>query len=150
MIEWFIKNFTELTKDELYALLKMRMEIFILEQRSFYLDLDGQDQTAMHFLGMNQGNLVAYGRLSINSSQNSSLIRRVAVHKDFRKNQLGTVLMHKMLNYIDTHSHLQTIALDAQYHLQNFYEKFGFRVVGEPYDDGGVLHIKMTAPPLSR
>lgn len=143
MIRWSQKNFPELTKEELYAILKHRMEIFILEQKSFYLDLDNMDQQATHFLGKEEDKLVAYARVYINSLRALAEIRRVAIHKDFRKKQLGTLLLTKMLDFIGSLPNITTTELDAQHHLQQFYARHGFFPAGEPYHDGGVLHIKM-------
>lgn len=138
------KKFSDLTKEELYAILKHRMEIFILEQKSFYLDLDNMDQQAIHFLGEEEGKLIAYGRININHSSHSlAEIRRVAIHKDFRKKKAGTLLLEKMLDFIGSLPNITAVELDAQHHLQQFYAKYGFLSVGEPYHDGGVLHIKM-------
>jgi len=142
MIKWSQKNFSELTQEELYAILKHRMEIFILEQKSFYLDLDNMDQQAIHFLGEEDGKLVAYARVYIDSLHARAEIRRVAIHKDFRKKQLGTLLLTKMLDFIGSLP-ITTTELDAQHHLQQFYARHGFLPEGEPYHDGGVLHIRM-------
>lgn len=143
MIQWSQKNFSELTKEELYAILKHRMEIFILEQKSFYLDLDNMDQQATHFLGEEEGKLIAYARVYIDSLHALAKIRRVAIHKDFRKKQLGTLLLIKMLDFIGSLPNITAIELDAQHHLQQFYARHGFLPVGEPYHDGGILHINM-------
>lgn len=143
MMEWLIKKWQDLSKEELYAILKFRMEIFMLEQQSFYLDLDDQDQQALHFFAVNKNKIIAYGRISTDDSKEIVFIRRVAVHKDYRKMKLGTELMKKISEFIDINYKTWTIELDAQYHLQAFYQGFDFKVAGEAYDDGGVLHIRM-------
>lgn len=143
MMEWLIKKWQDLSKEELYAILKFRMEIFMLEQQSFYLDLDEQDQQALHFFAVNKNKIIAYARISTGDSKEIVFIRRVAVHKDYRKMKLGTELMKKISEFIDINYKNWTIELDAQYHLQAFYQGFDFKVAGEPYDDGGVLHIRM-------
>ena len=143
MITWHIKNYSALSKDELYRLLQFRISIFMLEQQSIYEDLDGLDQDAMHFLGMDGDKLIAYGRLHIDPKNQFAIIRRICVDKNYRGQKLGDTLMEKIMSHIDTISDLQGAELDAQHHLQNFYGKFWFHVEGEPYDDGGVMHILM-------
>lgn len=144
MINWQIKNFDALSKNELYAILKFRISIFMLEQKSFYEDLDNLDQEAFHFLGYDQDKIIAYGRVHINSENNFAVVRRVCMHPQYRDQKLGVQLMHKMLGYIDVIKNLSGIELDAQCHLQKFYGKFGFNVDGEAYDGGGVMHIRMS------
>lgn len=116
----------------------------MLEQKSLYLDLDNKDQQALHFRGMQGDELIAYGRVSLDDIHKIADIKRVAIHPNFRKNQLGSLLMTTMLDFIQQQPNIKTVELDAQYHLQRFYEKYGFEAVHEPYDDGGVMHIKMT------
>ena len=143
MITWHIKNYAALSKDELYHLLQFRISIFMLEQQSIYEDLDGLDQQAMHFLGMDGDKLVAYGRIHIDPENQFAIIRRICVHQDYRDQKLGNALMEKIMAHIDTLPDLRSAELDAQHHLQSFYGKFGFHPEGAPYDDGGVIHIRM-------
>lgn len=142
LIHFLKKEFKELTKKELYAILKLRMEIFVLEQRSFYLDLDDQDQDAMHIFGAetDHSSPVCYGRVTIKHS--TAYIRRICVQSAFRQSGLGTLLMKEILLYTDSLT-IETLELDAQTHLQAFYRKYGFHPVGEPYDDSGIPHIMM-------
>lgn len=142
MIHFLKKDFNSLTKAELYEILKFRMEIFILEQQSFYLDCDNLDQHALHMMGVLHDNaaLICYGRVTVEN--NTAQVRRICVHKNFRQRGLGTSLMNEILAYIDTLS-VNKIELDAQVHLQEFYGKYGFCCVGQPYDDGGIMHVIM-------
>lgn len=142
MTQFIKKDFNTLTKAELYAILKLRMEIFILEQQSFYLDLDNQDQIGMHVMGVDSDSsaLACYGRIIV--QQSVAKIQRVCVNKNSRGTGLGSVLMDEMLAYIHSLS-INKIKLDAQVQLQKFYSKYGFQPVGSPYDDGGVMHISM-------
>ncbi|OGT39714.1 MAG: hypothetical protein A3F12_01750 [Gammaproteobacteria bacterium RIFCSPHIGHO2_12_FULL_38_14] len=143
MITWFIKNYDDLSKDELYSILQFRIDIFMIEQQSIYEDLDGLDQQATHFLGMDDNKLVAYGRMHINPDNHFAIIRRICIHKNYRDQKLGNRLMEKIMAHIDTIPDLPGAELDAQEHLQRFYGKFGFHPEGEPYDDSGVIHIRM-------
>ena len=119
------------------------IDIFMLEQNSLYEDLDNQDQSATHFLGYNQ-KLIAYGRMNIDPEKNNAVIRRICIEKNYRSQKLGSVIMQKIMDYIAKQKNIKTAELDAQFHLQKFYEGFGFSAVGAPYDDGGVMHIQMT------
>lgn len=83
MIQWFKKSFDELSKEELYNILQHRLQIFILEQKGFYRDLDGLDQKSSHFLGLYEGLLVAYGRVYIDEAGKLAEIRRVCVEPSF-------------------------------------------------------------------
>lgn len=143
MIHWQIKNFDELSKNELYDILKFRISIFMLEQKSLYEDLDNLDKIAFHFLGLDTNKIIAYGRMHIDSHNHFAIIRRVCIHARYRDKKLGGQLMSKMLEYIETLKNLSGIELDAQCHLQKFYEKFGFKIDSVPYEDGGVMHVQM-------
>src|SRR3989338_10919238 len=119
MITWFIKNYDNLSKDDLYCILQFRISIFILEQQSIYEDLDGLDNQAMHFLGMDGDKLVTYGRIHINPESQFAIIRRICIHKDFRGQKLGDALMEKIMAHIDTIPDLRGAELDAQEHLRS-------------------------------
>lgn len=143
MIEWQTKNYEFLSKDELYSILKFRIAIFMLEQNSLYEDLDNQDQSAAHFLGYDNHQLIAYGRVNIDSKKHAAVIRRICIHESYRKQKLGKTLMEKVMKYVNHQKNLQYAELDAQSRLQKFYESFGFIAEGAPYDDSGVMHIRM-------
>ncbi|OGT43633.1 MAG: hypothetical protein A3F13_06750 [Gammaproteobacteria bacterium RIFCSPHIGHO2_12_FULL_40_19] len=143
MITWSVKKYDELSKNELYSIIQFRMSIFIVEQKSIYEDLDNLDQHAVHFLGMDDDKLIAYGRVHIDSNNQYAIIRRICIHKNYRGQKLGDVIMEKIIAHIQAIPDLHGAELDAQVHLQYFYEKFGFHPEGEPYDDGGILHVRM-------
>ena len=140
MTKFIKKSYSELSTEELYTILKFRIEIFILEQQSFYLDLDNRDQQATHFIAMDDNKIVAYARVI--ASDTIAKAQRICVAKECRNQQIGSLLMDYILNHINTLT-VALIELDAQAHLQKFYEKYGFQPVGESYDDGGIMHIKM-------
>lgn len=143
MVSWFQKNYDDLTKDELYSIIQFRIGIFVIEQNSIYEDLDNLDQQAMHFIGMDNNKIVVYGRVHIDAKTHFAVIRRICVHKDYRDQKLGHAVMEKIMEYVKAVPNLKGSELDAQHHLQRFYEKFGFHADGEPYEDGGVMHIQM-------
>src|SRR3990167_2829114 len=115
MIAWYIKNYDDLSKDELYSILQFRIGIFMIEQQSIYEDLDGLDQHANHFLGVDDNKLVAYGRVHFDSATQFAIIRRICVHKDYRNQKLGGVIMEKIMSHIDTMPDLRGAELDAQH-----------------------------------
>jgi ElaA protein len=141
-MEW--QPFAALTAEALYELLRFRQNIFVVEQRSPYPDLDGLDQEAWHLLLRAEGALVGYLRLIPQPLR----IGRVAITPDLRRHGLGRKLMEEALLFCRRHFPAQPIVLGAQLHLVSFYESFGFTVMSEPYDDFGVLHVEMMLLPL--
>ena len=158
--KWILKRFDELTTLELFSILKLRQNVFMLEQASLYPDIDGADLSALHlFLVSDQYEaetqtplpILAYGRIlaptqlkeDLASSQKISF-GRVIIAKEARGTGLGTALIDQLMETIKMRfPDVSQIKIGAQAHLENFYGKFGFVKVTEPYDDGGVLHIDM-------
>lgn len=160
--KWILKRFDELTTLELFSILKLRQNVFMLEQTSLHPDIDEADLTALHlFLLSDQDDaeaetqtplpILAYGRIlaptqlkeDLASSQKISF-GRVIIAKEARGTGLGTALIDQLIKTIKMRfPDVSQIEIGAQAHLENFYGKFGFVKVTEPYDDGGVLHIDM-------
>lgn len=145
-IDWQWYPFRLLSVDDLYGLLKLRQDVFILEQACFYPDLDGQDQHSMHLLGRDaEGELVAYLRLipCVIDGRETMLIGRVLTSDKVRGKGVGRDLMAEALRYL-TQMHPGTaVQLAAQCYLQDFYASFNFIPISEPYDDDGIMHIDM-------
>lgn len=142
--EWTLKPFYELANDELYAILQLRMEVFIVEQQCVYQDCDDKDQPAHHLMAWNNGKLAAVTRLlppGISYAEPS--IGRVITALAFRRIKLGRELMTRSIEACYELFGKQPIRIGAQQYLKNFYESFGFRQVSEPYDEDGIQHIKM-------
>lgn len=138
------KTFEELSKDELYALAKLRQQVFIIEQNSIYLDLDDCDQQAIHYLDFNtQGELIAYARYRSTAADALVKIERVVLAGQARGIGLGKALIKTMLQDIQSAHPLAQISLSSQVEASKFYQRLGFVEVGEVYDDGGVMHIGM-------
>ena len=145
---WTIKKFDELTLDELYLILQLRNEVFIVEQNCVYNDIDGKDQSAWHFMAIEGNNLVAYTRiLPPGISYNDPAIGRVLTTPSKRRSGLGRELMKRSIEACDKLFGKSSITLSAQVYLQSFYESLGFIVVGEEYLDDGIPHIKMSRKP---
>ncbi|MCF0207239.1 MAG: GNAT family N-acetyltransferase [Bacteroidales bacterium] len=146
MFDWQIKTFSQLTIDELYAVLRLRSEIFVMEQNCVYLDLDGKDQKSCHILCYDDGKLVAYMRLlpvGVESETMGSL-GRVVVAKEYRGRGLGHQLVDKGLEaYCDFVGKDVPIIIHAQSQLEKFYGEHGFVCVSERYLFEGLMHTNM-------
>ncbi|ADO70711.1 GNAT family N-acetyltransferase [Stigmatella aurantiaca] len=155
MLSWQWKTFSELTLDELYRLLALRSEVFVLEQKSLYLDLDGLDRACHHLLGQHAGQagpaLAAYLRiLPPGLKYPEASFGRVVTSSAMRGQGHGKLLVEKGLAFIESAYASPPIRIGAQHHLQRFYEGYGFRQVSEVYDEDGIPHIDMLRAPSSR
>jgi len=143
-VAWNWKSYSELGKDELYEVLKFRQEIFAVEQQSWYLDVDGLDKDALHFLGTYKDDLVAYSRLLAPGIQSpNSSLGRILVHSEYRGSGLGHYLVEEGMKKSKSLYPSVLITLSAQEHLEEFYKKHGFIRYGDPYIEDGISHIKM-------
>ncbi|MDC0714575.1 GNAT family N-acetyltransferase [Stigmatella sp. ncwal1] len=155
MLSWQWKTFSELTLDELYRLLALRSEVFVLEQKSLYLDMDGHDRACHHLLGQHAGeagsSLAAYLRvLPPGLKYPEASFGRVVTSPTMRRHGYGKLLVEKSLTFIESAYSHPPIRIGAQHHLQRFYEGYGFRQVSEVYDEDGIPHIDMLRTPSSR
>lgn len=140
----YTKTFEQLTKDELYALAKLRQEVFIVEQNSIYFDLDDYDQEAMHFLEFDtQQRLIAYGRYRKILGGGGVKIERVVLAAKARGQGLGKSLIVAMLKDIQENYPMAKVTLSSQIEASEFYRRLGFVEFGNQYDDGGIMHIGM-------
>lgn len=143
-MQTFIKSFSELSLDELYAILQLRSEVFVVEQDCVYQDMDGKDKKALHILGMEGQELVAYTRCFPPGVYfEEAAIGRVVVPKAFRGKDYGHQIMEASIQAIHKKYHTQAIKLSAQTYLIPFYEHHGFTTVGEGYLEDGIPHIGM-------
>lgn len=146
MIRWQDKHHSELTVSELYALLKLRCEVFVVEQNCPYLDIDGEDLVGenRHLLGWKDETLVAYARiLKSNDNHAPVAIGRVIVSAQVRGEKVGYQLMEQALRICGENWPQHALWLGAQAHLQTFYARFGFRAVSDIYDEDGIPHVAM-------
>ena len=137
------KFFNELTLNELYLILKIRQEVFIVEQKCFYLDCDDLDQKSIHFLGYRDGFLVCYMRIFNNKKDNKWVLGRILVSKKYRNLGLGIDLMNQVLKFLSDKKYNYSLEMSAQTYLISFYEKFNFNTEGDEYLDAGIPHVKM-------
>lgn len=143
-MEILVKNFDELTVYELYELLQLRSEIFVVEQDCVYQDLDGKDDKALHIIGKKDGKIVAYTRcFKPGIYFEEASIGRVVVDAEHRKYGYGHDIMKASVNVIESHYNTSTIKLSGQTYLTKFYESHGFKQIGEGYLEDGIPHIAM-------
>jgi len=145
-IEWICKHHSDLGKEQLYALLKLRSEVFVVEQKCAYPDLDGQDLDGdtHHLMGWDNDQLVAYLRLLDPQSQGGDVvIGRVVTAPAGRGKGLGHKMMEQALKQAEKHWPQVPIYLSAQAHLQGYYGRYGFVVAGEEYLEDDIPHIGM-------
>jgi len=139
-----VKNFSQLSKEELHHLMKLRVNIFVVEQKCAYQELDDYDRQATHLLGYSQNELVACARiLPTGTLYENCSIGRVAVKKEARSAGLGRKIFGAALAEAQNMFPNETIKIQAQVYLEKFYTSFGFKTVTEPYPDIGVWHVDM-------
>lgn len=144
LVELVAKTFQELTTIELYDLLALRSEVFVVEQNCIYQDIDNKDQKAIHVLMTKDQQLIGYSRIfAPNQYFKNASIGRVLIHPDFRKHQLGNQLMLFSIQQIKQHFNTQTIEISAQCYLEKFYQNLGFKSIGNPYLGDDIPHVKM-------
>lgn len=135
-----LKSFNELTLSELYDILKLRNEVFIVEQNCPYQDIDDKDEQALHLFEYEGKKLVAYLRIL---QQPNIAIGRVIVHPDKRKQGLARKIMLRAMDYTRAKHNPELIKLQAQVYLQGFYKSLGFIPVSEVYLEDDIPHVDM-------
>ena len=141
---YLICSFNELNIHQLYALLKLRQDVFVLEQNCIYPDLDEKDQKATHVLQYKNGELSGYARLFHPGDYfEKAAIGRVVVSMKYRNTGAGFHLMQTCINHQVQHFQHHMIDISAQAYLQKFYESLGFKITGEGYLEDGIPHNPM-------
>lgn len=144
MLDIKVKSFKELTTLELYYLLQLRSEIFVVEQDCVYQDIDGKDENALHVIGFKNEKIVAYTRIFKPGDYfEISSIGRVVVAKNERHNKYGYDIMNASINAVKNYFNTTNIKISAQQHLEKFYNNLGFKKVGEWYLEDNIPHIAM-------
>lgn len=144
-LKWKIKRFKELSLEELYQLLRLRSEVFIVEQNCVYQDIDEKDSKAIHLIGTSEDEIVAYARLfDAGDYFEDASIGRVVVAQKHRQNKWGHELMQQAILGVEQFFQTQKITISAQLYLQKFYESHGFVAVSEVYLEDDIPHIRMT------
>lgn len=144
MITWQLKNFEGLSPTQLYTILQLRSEVFVVEQTCPYLDPDGKDLYCHHLMGFVGNDLAVYSRLvPAGISYAEVSIGRVISAPKYRGQQLGKQLMEKSIEAIESLYSKVPIRIGAQAYLKKFYEGFGFVDLNEPYLEDGIPHLIM-------
>jgi ElaA protein len=143
-IVWRLARFEALRTIELYELLQLRSEVFVVEQACAFQDMDGLDMAGWHLLGTRGRALVCYARcLPAGEKYAEASIGRVIVRADARSDGLGHVLMQQAIAGVTTLWGDQPVRIGAQERLASFYEQHGFARAGAPYVEDGIPHIEM-------
>ncbi len=138
----FIKKFDELTTHELYEILKLRLDVFVVEQKCAYEDIDGKDYDSIHIFYVEKGEIISYLRIFPDDFKMETIhIGRVISRN--RKSGYGEILMRSAIEYIKKLKTYDKIYLEAQVYAVGFYEKFGFARASEEFLEDGILHVAM-------
>ena len=143
-IQWYSKPFNDLSPTELYKIMQLRIEVFIVEQNCIFQDADNKDKGCLHFMGFVNDELAAYTRLSAPGYiYNEMSIGRVITSPKHRSKGLGKELMQRSINLCREYFGDGSIKIGAQCYLLKFYELLGFKIIGDRYDEDGIEHVHM-------
>ena len=143
-IIWKTKTFDELSTQELYQILRLRSEVFVVEQNCVYQDIDNKDQKALHLFGEFEGEIIAHSRLFKPGDYfEFSSIGRVVVAEKYRDKNFGHELIDQSILEIKKHFKEDNITISAQLYLKKFYEFHGFITTSEEYLEDDIPHIEM-------
>lgn len=143
-MEYKIRTFDELSNKELYSILRLRSEIFVVEQNCVYQDLDNKDLDGYHLMAIENGELIGYLRiLNKGVSYKEASIGRVVVKKEYRRKKLGLEIINKGIDFIINTLQEKEVRISAQVYAKNLYEKAGFVEVSEEYLEDDIPHVEM-------
>jgi ElaA protein len=140
-----IKKFSELSTEEIYNILKLRSEVFVVEQNCVYQDIDEKDQKAIHLFIEKNSEIIAYTRIFKKGDyyEENPSIGIVVVSKKERGKNLGKEIMKKSINFVKENMDEKKIELSAQKYLDKFYKELQFYSEGEDYLEDGIPHQRM-------
>lgn len=143
-MEWIFKSFDELTNEELYAVLKLRFEVFVIEQNCLDIDPDGKDKVSMHLMLEDDGKIIGCARiLPPKVSYDEPSIGRIVLDKAYRGKGLGREIVQKCIDFIHNIMKIREIRISGQAYLLDFYKSFGFVVTEGPYLEDKIPHYQM-------
>ncbi len=143
-LKFIVKSFSELTTEELYGILQLRSEVFVVEQDCVYQDIDFKDQKSLHVIGFKNDKIIAYTRIFKPGDYfEEASIGRVVVKDTERKYGYGHDLMKVSVKAVKDHFKTEKMALSSQVYIKKFYQTHGFKQVGEEYLEDGIPHIRM-------
>lgn len=144
MLDISIKTFEQLSLEELYFILQLRSEVFVVEQDCVYQDIDAKDQNALHIIGKKDTKIIAYTRVFKGGDYfKEASIGRVVVSLKDRHLNYGQQIMEASIVAIKNNYDTSEIKISAQKYLENFYNNLGFKTIGDPYLEDGIPHIAM-------
>ena len=147
MITWTCKKFNELTPEELYMILRLRSEVFVVEQNCVFLDMDNKDFYCEHLMAWEENKLLGYSRIvPAGISYVESSIGRIVSSPAARGQGIGRELLIQSIDTLYALHGKRDIRIGAQYYLKDFYSSFGFVQKGEIYLEDGIEHIEMLLP----
>jgi ElaA protein len=140
----FIKNFQDLSNTEIYQILRLRSEVFVVEQECIYQDIDNKDKKAVHIFLKEKNEIIAYSRVFKEKEyfENPS-IGRVVVANKRRMYGVGKKIMNISIDYIKQNIKAKSIEISAQKYLKKFYSNLGFVKQGEEYLEDNIPHVRM-------
>lgn len=142
-MDCFFKKFNELSPDELYGILQLRAEVFVVEQNCVYNDLDGRDRMAYHLFLKNDDEMVAALRiLPEDVAFEDMAIGRLIVKRQYRGRKIALKMMKKAMDHIINDLNKERIRLSGQAYLVEFYEGLGFHKVSDVYLEDGIDHFE--------
>lgn len=143
-ISFQFKHFDELSKFELYDLLKLRTDVFVVEQNCPYPELDQKDLAAFHCLCLKNNHLIGTARIfGKGLVYQECAIGRFVLDQNQRANGYGHLMMEQCIQFIEKEFKTAEIRISAQEHLKDFYGKHGFKVVSEIYLEDNIPHVEM-------
>lgn len=143
-MKWTLRSFNQLTLDQLYAILALRTDVFVVEQACPYPEIDGKDPASYHLFAEEAGEIVAYLRiLPAGLSYEEASIGRVVIRASHRGRGLGRPMMQEAIDYIVQDLQESQIKIGAQAHLEDFYRSLGFELASEVYLEDGIPHLDM-------
>lgn len=143
-MEFKIKQFSDLKKEELYKIIKTRIDIFVIEQNCPYQECDNKDQASWHLYYPVEDEIAAYLRIiPAGISYKEPSIGRVLVKKEYRRDGLGLKMMKKAKSFIKNSLDENKIRISAQEYILNFYKDLGFKVISDRYLEDGIPHYEM-------
>ena len=140
----FIKNFQDLSNTEIYQILRLRSEVFVVEQECIYQDIDNKDKKAVHIFLKEKNEIIAYSRVFKEKEyfENPSIGRVVVVNKR-RMYGVGKKIMNISINYIKQNIKAKSIEISAQKYLKKFYSNLGFVQQGDEYLEDNIPHLRL-------
>lgn len=140
MLKLYIKRFDQLNVNELYEILKLRQDIFILEQQCLYPDIDFIDEKSLHIYYQEKEKIIAYLRMFEKDTNTCQLGRIISLN---RRQGFGTSLINETLQLLKQEKKYAKVYVEAQKYAIEFYEKLGFYVISDVFLDDGIEHVKM-------